>query len=264
MNKQGFMGKSLAALMVVLGCVFTFSATASDNDVPAIAAASSIQFALDDISKQFTKDTGKHVRISYGSSGNFVAQIKHGAPFELFLSADARYTEQVKNADLGEGDSVIYAVGKLVVAAPKNSQLTIDGNLKGLTQLLKSGKLSRFTIANPQHAPYGERAQEVLENLGLWQQIQPNLVFGENVSQAAQFALSGSTDGGLVAMSLASADRFKKVAQYIEIPQKLYTPLNQKMLLLKKSGATAHAFYQYLQTPTAHAIFKKYGFGVGK
>ncbi|QBF84863.1 molybdate ABC transporter substrate-binding protein [Shewanella maritima] len=236
---------------------------ASAKDVPAIAAASSIKFALDDIAKQFSQDTGKRVRISYGSSGNFVAQIKHGAPFELFLSADRRYTQQLEQAGFTQGDGDIYALGKLVLAAPKNSPLQLDEQLNGVKALLASGKLSRFTIANPEHAPYGERARQVLQQLSLWQDIQPQLIYGENVSQAAQFALSGSTQGGIVALSLASAPRFKARANYIEIPQQYYQPLAQKMVLTKKAGDTAKAFYSYLQSDAAQAIFEQYGFGKG-
>ena len=231
------------------------------EDVPAIAAASSIKFALDDVAKQFQQDTGARVRITYGSSGNFVAQIKHGAPFELFLSADERYTNQLSHAGQTQGSGAVYAVGKLALAAPKSSPLELDDQLNGVKQLLKNQQLKRFAIANPDHAPYGERAEEVLKNLDLWQTIQPQLIFGENVSQAAQFALSGSTQGGLVALSLASAERFKRRANYIVIPQSLYTPLKQRMVLTLKAGQTAEDFYNYIQTDKAQHIFAEYGFG---
>lgn len=231
------------------------------EDVPAIAAASSIKFALDDVAKQFQQDTGSRVRITYGSSGNFVAQIKHGAPFELFLSADERYTNQLTDAAQTQGKGAVYAVGKLALAAPKSSPLTLDEQLDGVKQLLKTQQLKRFAIANPDHAPYGERAEEVLKNLDLWQTIQPQLIFGENVSQAAQFALSGSTQGGLVALSLASAERFKSRANYVVIPQSLYTPLKQRMVLTLKAGQTAEDFYDYIQTDKAQHIFAEYGFG---
>ena len=230
-------------------------------DVPAIAAASSIKFALDDVAKQFLQDTGARVRITYGSSGNFVAQIKHGAPFELFLSADERYTNQLTDAGQTQGKGSVYAVGKLALAAPKTSPLMLDKQLNGVQQLLKTQQLKRFAIANPDHAPYGERAKEVLENLDLWQEIQSQLIFGENVSQAAQFALSGSTQGGLVALSLASAERFKRRANYVVIPQSLYTPLKQRMVLTLKAGKTANDFYHYIQTDRAQQIFAEYGFG---
>nr|WP_237524201.1 molybdate ABC transporter substrate-binding protein [Shewanella sp. KX20019] len=236
-------------------------AAVATEDVPAIAAASSIKFALDDVAEQFQQDTGRKVRITYGSSGNFVAQIKHGAPFELFLSADERYTNQLTSAGQTQGKGTVYAVGKLALAAPKTSPLALDENLDGLKQLIDAQKLKRFAIANPEHAPYGERAKEVLQHLGLWQTIQPQLIFGENVSQAAQFALSGSTQGGLIALSLASAERFKRRANYVVIPQSLYSPLKQRMVLTLKAKQTANEFYHYIQTDKAQHIFAEYGFG---
>ncbi|MGS0681109.1 molybdate ABC transporter substrate-binding protein [Shewanella sp. 125m-7] len=231
------------------------------QDIPVIAAASSIKFALDDIAKQFTQETGRKVRISYGSSGNFVAQIRHGAPFELFLSADERYITQLTQAKQTRDDGVVYAIGQLAIAAPKSSPLPLDANLEGVKQMLDAKQLKRFAIANPDHAPYGERAKEVLQNLDLWQAIQPNLVFGENVSQAAQFAVSGATQGGLVALSLAVAKPFKARANYVVIPQKYYTPLKQRMVLTLKAGETAKVFYSYLQSESAQAVFADYGFG---
>ncbi|ABZ74703.1 molybdenum ABC transporter, periplasmic molybdate-binding protein [Shewanella halifaxensis HAW-EB4] len=230
------------------------------QDVPAIAAASSIKFALDDIAKQFTQETGRKVRISYGSSGNFVAQIRHGAPFELFLSADERYIKQLTMAKQTLDDGVVYAVGQLAIAAPKSSPLTLDPDLEGLKQLMAANQLKRFAIANPDHAPYGERAEEVLKKLGLWQPIQPYLVFGENVSQAAQFAVSGATQGGIVALSLAVAKPFEARANYVVIPQKYYTPLDQRMVLTLKAGETAKLFYTYLQSEQAQGVFANYGF----
>jgi molybdate transport system substrate-binding protein len=252
---------SVVLLSVLMSLLLLSKAAVATEDVPAIAAASSIKFALDDVAKQFNQDTGGKVRITYGSSGNFVAQIKHGAPFEIFLSADERYTNQLASAGQTQGKGIVYAVGKLALAAPKTSPLVLDENLDGLKQLMDTQALKRFAIANPDHAPYGERAKEALQNLGLWQKIQPQLIFGENVSQAAQFALSGSTQGGLIALSLASAERFKSRANYVVIPQSLYSPLKQRMVLTLKAGQTANEFYHYIQTDKAQHIFAEYGFG---
>ncbi|PKG55151.1 molybdate ABC transporter substrate-binding protein [Shewanella sp. GutDb-MelDb] len=252
---------SVVLLSVLMPLLLLSKTAVATEDVPAIAAASSIKFALDDVAKQFNQDTGGKVRITYGSSGNFVAQIKHGAPFEIFLSADERYTNQLASAGQTQGKGIVYAVGKLALAAPKTSPLVLDENLDGLKQLIDTQALKRFAIANPDHAPYGERAKEALQNLGLWQKIQPQLIFGENVSQAAQFALSGSTQGGLIALSLASAERFKSRANYVVIPQSLYSPLKQRMVLTLKAGQTANEFYHYIQTDKAQHIFAEYGFG---
>ncbi len=252
--------KWLAAFFVSIASLV--STLVMSNDVPAIAAASNIKFALDEIAKQFTRDTGGKVRISYGSSGNFVAQIKHGAPFQLFLSADEKYIYQLNKSNTIQDEGVLYAIGRLAIAAPKYSPLELDADLEGVKSLLKSGDLQRFAIANPDHAPYGERAQEVLESMGLWDTIKPKLIFGENVSQAAQFAVSGSTQGGLIALSLAIAPQFKKMGHYVVIPEELHTPLNQRMVLTPKAGETAKSFYQYIQSDSAKKVFSDFGFGL--
>lgn len=256
--------KGLVALCVasLLLCSGIMSVQAASRDVPAIAAASNIKFALDEIARQFTQDTDKKVRISYGSSGNFVAQIKHGAPFQMFMSADEKYTHQLALSGETVDEGVLYAVGRLAIAAPKSSPLELDPELSGLKSLLKSGQMQRFAIANPDHAPYGERARELLQNMGLWASIEPQLIYGENVSQAAQFVVSGSTQGGIIALSLAIAPQFKKMGHYQALPAELHAPLYQRMVLTKKAGATAKAFYAYLQTETAREVFIEFGFGL--
>ncbi len=248
---------------LILGCLILLGAPmAWATEVPAIAAAANIKFALDKIAADFTQDTGKRVRISYGSSGNFVAQLRHGAPFELFLSADDKYIYQLHKLGVTDSDGEVYAIGRLALAAPKRSPLVIDAELAGLKQLLEQGKLKRFAIANPEHAPYGERAKEVLQRLGLWQPLQAHLIYGENVSQAAQFALSGSTDGGIVALSLAMAPQFRAASHYVALPSEWHSPMNQRMVLTPKAGETAKAFYAYLSQPKARAIFTEFGFGL--
>lgn len=249
---------------VVLGCTILLGLCVSSwaNEAPSIAAASNIKFALDEVAQQFTHDTGLKVRISYGSSGNFVAQIRHGAPFELFLSADEKYIYQLHKLGVTTSDGTLYAIGRLAVAAPTTSPLALDENLVGLNALMMQGNLKRFAIANPDHAPYGERAKELLQKLGLWTQIEPQLIYGENVSQAAQFALSGSTQGGIVALSLAMAPQFKAIAHYVALPSELHTPINQRMVLTDKAGDTAVCFYDYLQQEKARQIFTEFGFGL--
>ncbi|NRD71960.1 molybdate ABC transporter substrate-binding protein [Shewanella sp. VB17] len=232
------------------------------NDVPAIAAASNIKFALDELVQKFTQDTGFKVRVSYGSSGNFVAQIKHGAPFQLFLSADEKYIKQLVNLGVTVDDGVLYAVGRLAIVAPISSPLQLDPELVGVKALIDSGKLKHFAIANPEHAPYGERAQSLLTHLGLWELIAPQLIYGENVSQAAQFAISGSTQGGIIALSLAISPQFQQVGHYQALPELLHDPIYQRMVLTNKAGPTAKAFYDYLQTDIARQVFSDFGFGL--
>lgn len=231
-------------------------------EAPAIAAAANIKFALDDIASQFEQQTGLSVRISYGSSGNFVTQIQHGAPFEMMLSADEFYIEQLHKAGYTQDAGVIYAIGRLALAAPKKSELILDPDLVGLGQFITDGKLTRFAIANPDHAPYGERAREILKAKGLWDAVQPKLILGENASQAAQFTISGSTQGGIVPLSLALAPQFIKMANYVVIPDDLYQPLTQRMALMPNASETTERFYQYMQSPPAQKILSEFGFNL--
>lgn len=248
-------------LSAIFAVVFLASFTAQAAKPPAIAAASNVKFALDEIVDNFTAETGLVLRVSYGSSGNFVAQIQHGAPFEMLLSADEFYVQQLHKAGKTDSDGEIYAIGKLALVAPNNSSLALDGQLTGLSQAVEQGEIKRFVIANPAHAPYGERAQRLLSEKGLWNGLQTKIIMGENVSQAAQFALSGSAQGGIVALSLASAPQFTKMGRYVEIPQSLYQPINQRMVMTPKAGETTQAFYRYMQSSAAHKVLENYGFG---
>ena len=251
----------IAILLMFTGCLmqphFAFS---SSN--PPIAVAANVKFAMDDIAAQFTQDTGMSVRLSYGSSGNFVSQIQHGAPFELLLSADEFYPNQLVKAGFTQDEGQVYAMGRLAIAAAKNSPLALDSQLFGVKALIESGKLKRFAIANPAHAPYGERAQQVLDKQGLWQAVEPYIILGENASQAAQFAVSGSTEGGIVPLSLVLTPNFERMGRYAAIDDTLYQPIKQRMVLMKQASNTAVAFYHYIQTPVAQAILIKFGFHV--
>ncbi|MEC4726243.1 molybdate ABC transporter substrate-binding protein [Shewanella sp. D64] len=249
-------------LSILLPLLVLSKGVLAGQDVPVIAAASNIKFALDELAKQFTQDTGSKVRLSYGSSGNFVAQIQHGAPFQIFMSADEKYIEQLAKSGVTVDDGVLYAVGRLAIVAPNNSSLKLDPELTGLKALIDSGELKRFAIANPDHAPYGERARGLLKQFGLWESITPKLIYGENVAQAAQFAVSGSTQGGIIALSLAIAPQFQKMGHYQALPESLHAPIYQRMVLTNKAGPTARAFYQFLQTDSARQVFSEFGFGL--
>jgi len=125
---------------------------------------------------------------------------------------------------------------------------------------LADGRLRKLAIANPEHAPYGRAAMQALRSAGLWDAVQPALVLGENVSQAAQFAASGSAQAGIFAYSLALAPAFADAGSYTLLPERLHEPLRQRMVLTRKAGAAARAFHAHLQQPAARAVFKRYGF----
>ena len=229
-------------------------------DEPVIAAAADLKFALEEIAQAFSSDTSRSVKLVFGSSGTFATQIRHGAPFQMYLSADEDYVLKLHADGLVGDEGTLYGVGRIVLIVPSRSGAAVDGELKGLAVELQAGRIKRFAIANPEHAPYGRRAVEALRHAGLWDAIQAKLVLGENVSQAGQFAIGGSAEGGIIALSLALAPQLASLGRYAVIPAEWHAPLRQRMVLLKNAGASAQAFYRYLQEPRARAVMRRYGF----
>jgi molybdate transport system substrate-binding protein len=227
---------------------------------PVIAAASDLQFALEEVAQAFTKETGEKLRLSFGSSGNFARQIKQGAPFQMFLSADEGYVFDLVKDGFARDQGELYALGRIAIIVPHGSSLKPDGSLDDLKSALADGRVSKFAIANPEHAPYGKRAEEALRHRGLWDSVKNKLVLGENISQAAQFATSGSTQGGIIAYSLALSPKVSALGSYALIPNEWHEPLRQRMVLTKTAGPAAERFYAFVQTPPARKIFMKYGF----
>jgi molybdate transport system substrate-binding protein len=230
------------------------------QDVPVVAAAADLQFALTEVAEAFAKQTGRKVKLTFGSSGNLARQIQQGAPFQLFLSADEQFVFDLAAKGLTLDDGALYAIGRIVILAPHGSPLVADGDLAGLRAALANGTIKRFAIANPEHAPYGQRAEEALRRAGLWDALKDRLVLGENVSQAAQFATSGGAQGGIIAYSLALAPEVAKLGSFALIPQEWHEPLRQRMTLTKGAGETAQTFYGFMQEPSARGIMRRYGF----
>ncbi len=234
----------------------------AQDDAPVVAAASDLQFAVTEIAAAFTAETGMQVRPSFGSTGNFSRQIREGAPFEIFMAADEAFIADLHAEGLTRDAGDLYALGRIVIMAPHGSVLTADETLDGLAQMLEAGQITRFAIANPDHAPYGMRAREALIKRGLWEDLQSVIVLGENVSQAAQFALSGNAEGGIIAYALALAPEVAAKGTSALIPADWHEPLRQRMALLKGAGPVAEAFYAYMKEPAARAIMERYGFFV--
>ena len=252
-------------MLVPMALVATggFSTTIAAQNIPVIAAAADLQFALKEIAAQFKADTGREVRLSFGASGKLAWQLQNGASFEMFMSADEGFVQKLADAGLtlNGGSGTMYAEGRIVLFAPKGSALKVDSKLNGLRAALADGRIQRFAIANPEQAPYGRAAQQALESGGLWDTIRPKLVLAENVSQAAQLATSGSAQGGVFAYSLALEPSISGLGSYALLPSDWHGPLlYQRMVLMKNAGETAQAFYRYMQTPPARTVFGKYGF----
>ena len=250
----------LALFVICLAGLAGAATSASAQNAPIVAAASDLKFALEEIAAKFHTDTKKELRLNFGSSGNFTTQLQQGAPFELFLSADEGFVFQLADAGKTLDRGALYAEGRIVLFAPKGSALKPDASFSDLRAALADGRIQRFAIANPEHAPYGRAAEQALKGQGLWDAIKPRLVLGENVSQAAQFATSGSAQGGIFAFSLAIAPVVGGLGSYVLIPAEWHAPLRQRMVLMKGAGETAKAFYAYLQAPAARLVLRSYGF----
>lgn len=247
----------MLALLVLLP-----SALAHADGTPRVAAAADLQFALPEIAAAFAKTGGAHPRLSFGSSGNFARQIAEGAPFELFLSADERYVTLLREQGRAADEGALYGVGRIVVFVPRGSPVKADAQLRDLGAALADGRLKRLAIANPEHAPYGRAAREALQAAGLWERAQPRLVLGENASQAAQFATTGSAEAGIIPYSLVRAPGMAARGEFALLPETMHRPLRQRMVLMKGAPPEARKFYRFLQGPEARAILERYGFAL--
>jgi molybdate transport system substrate-binding protein len=228
--------------------------------IPVVAAASDLQYALSEVAAAFERASGRSVKLTFGSSGNFVRQIAQGAPFELFFSADEAYVVQLKQRGLALDEGALYAVGRLALFVPNGSPVRADAELRDVAAALGDGRLKKIAIANPEHAPYGRAARAVLMHRELWHKAQGHLIMGENISQAAQFAASGSAEAGLLAYSLVISPRMVQAGTYALLPAAWHDPLRQRMVLLNGAGDTAREFYAFAQSPPARTLFEKYGF----
>jgi molybdate transport system substrate-binding protein len=226
-----------------------------------VAAASDLQSALPAIASRFEQDTGQSVQLTFGSSGNFFTQIRNGAPFDLFLSADIAYPRQLEAAGTAErGTLYQYATGRIVLWTRKDSGIDVGRGLAALTD----ARVRRIAIANPEHAPYGRAAVAALRHQGLYEKVQAKLVLGENISQAAQFAETGSADAGVIALSLAQSPALRRAGAYFEIPDGWHPPIEQAAIVLAGSHrkTLARQFIEYLKKPGSTATLQSYGFAV--
>lgn len=224
-----------------------------------VAAAADLKFAMDDLAARFEQQAGTKVNVTYGSSGNFFSQLQNGAPFDLFFSADSGYPQKLQAAGLSEpGTLYEYALGKIVLWAPQDSPLDVANG--GWKTLLDS-RVRKIAIANPAHAPYGRAAVAALKSAGIYEQVQSKLVFGENISQTAQFVQSGSAQLGIVALSLAVSPAMRAGRRW-EIPANLYPPLVQGAVVLKSSRAKTEArkFLEFVRSAEGREILEKFGF----
>jgi molybdate transport system substrate-binding protein len=228
-----------------------------------VAAAADLQYALADLAGQYEKHSPAKLAITYGSSGNFYAQIQNGAPFDLYFSADMTYPQKLVEAGLAEKDSLYaYAQGRIVLWVARDFPL--DPALLEW-KILEEPRVQKIAIANPEHAPYGAAAVAALKRASMYNKVQAKFVYGENISQTAQFVQSGGAQVGIVALSLAISPAMRDGKRW-EIPQELYPPLNQAVVMLKsaRNQSASRAFLEFLKSDTARATLKRYGFTAAK
>jgi molybdate transport system substrate-binding protein len=267
--------KTLSVTLAALACAVPFLtgfsiANAADpppapqaNQKPCgtvtVAAASDLSYAMNEIAANFEEATGCGVRVSTGSSGNFLSQIENGAPFDVFFSADIEYPRKLEAEGLAApGSTYLYAVGKIVLWVRNDSRLDIS---KGFAAL-RDPSIQKVAIANPLHAPYGRAAEEALRGAGIYDAMKDRLVLGENISQAAQFVESGNAEAGILALSLVLSPGLKEKGRYARVPENLYAPIQQGVVLVRASrnAQGAQAFLDYIKSSATVALLERYGF----
>jgi molybdate transport system substrate-binding protein len=226
-----------------------------------VAAAADLQYAMQDVAARFQKETGKTVKLIYGSSGNFFQQIQNGAPFDMFFSANLDYPKKLEAAGLTEpGTYYQYAKGKIVIWVPNDSKLDLSSGL----QTLLAPSTKKIAIANPQHAPYGQAAVAAMQKENVYEKVKDKFVLGENISQTASFVVSGSADVGIVALSLALSPNMKDRGRYAEVPAGDYPPIEQACAILSssKNKESARQFLSFFKAPAIADLLRRYGFEV--
>ena len=251
----------MRTILILLLLTTVLCSAAHTQDIT-VAAASDLNYALKDLASRFEKKTGDQITLSFGSSGNLYSQIQGGAPYDLFFSADIAYPQKLAAAGLVESSSLrTYAIGHLVLWVPNSS--SFDPQKLKMDFLLQRA-VQRIAIANPAHAPYGRAAMAALEHFALKDKVAGKLVFGENISQAAQFVQSGNAQAGLIALSLAVSPAMKGSGRYWELPADSYPELQQGVAVLSasKHKPAAKAFLDYVLSAEGETVLEQYGFRV--
>lgn len=257
--------KSVRTVIAVLtyGCIALSALTSSDaraaDQAPLIAVAANMTRTIEEIAGAFRDHTGTRVRISFGSSGNLTRQILQGAPFELFLSADEAFPRRLSAADRTIDDGAIYAIGQLALYLSPATGIAADQPLDAQLSMLAT-QTGPVAIANPDTAPYGFAAREVLVQRGLWEAISPRLVIAENLAQAVQFVASKSAAAGFISASYAPMAVASAGGHFQILPPAWHSPLRQRMVLLKGASPATRAFYDFVLSARGRAVIARYGY----
>lgn len=242
--------------LLFTACAVLLAASAHAEKIT-VAAAADLKFAMDEIVAVYKKaNPSDEVDVVYGSSGKFHTQIQQGAPYDLFFSADIGFPRELAAAGLAASEVKPYAFGRIVLwsAGMDATKMTLAS--------LADPKITRVAIANPKHAPYGKRAEEALKAAGVWDKVEPKLVYGENIAQTAQYVQTGNAQVGVIALSLAVNSELASKGGYWMIPDNLHQPLEQGYIVTKRAEANSLAkrFADYMASKPARAVMTKYGF----
>jgi len=250
------MRRRLIIIVLVVAAICAHTGPASELS---IAAASDLVFCLEELNRAFNKAHPEIVlKLMTGASGNLFAQISHGAPFDIFLSADMRYPRELIKSGFAQPESLtLYAIGHLVVWTASDAVDISSG-----IQSLAVPAIRKVAIANPEHAPYGRAAKAALAYFGVWEAVQEKLIFGENIAQTAQFVETGNVDAGIVALSIVRAPALSSKGRWIEVPAHAYPTLEQGAVVTRTgaSNPASRLYLEFLRTAEARTIFDRFGF----
>lgn len=250
---------NILRLMILLVALLPYT-IANAAESLTVAVAANVKYAFEDLAAEFTKQSGVEVKTVVSSSGKLTAQIKSGAPYDVFLSADMDYPEALFKDGQAVSAPKVYAYGALVLWTTGNSDLS-----KGVAGLADNS-IRKVAIANPRLAPYGRETLKSLDYYKVKVQVEPKLVYGESISQVNQYIDTGSVDVGFTAKSVVLSPELLGKGKWVEVPAESYEPIAQGVVMLRRgqaeNGDATRKFYGFLFTPAAREIFKKYGYAL--
>jgi len=242
-------------LFVIAGCNGKpASNQQSDATEINVAAASNLSNAFDELGRQFTARTGIRVVYSFGATADLAKQIEQGAPFDIFAAADTEHVDGLNRQGLiVQGTAMLYARGRLVLWTPQGSPLSLNR-----IEEIRRAEVEHIAIAKPDVAPYGRAAVEALRALGLWKDVEAKVIYGQNVTQAKQYAATGNADAAFIPRSLVGEGE----GHIIEVDERLHQPINQSLAVIKSSGKqeAARQFEQYILSPEGQSLLERYGY----
>lgn len=256
---SGSRANALPKLLVLLFVLLLLPLMAAHSGGHRIAAASSLQFALNELLAAFDAERQRLQKPVYGASGNLYRQIRQGAPYRIFLSADPTLATRLREAGLVSTQPLTFGYGRLALFAASQSTIPLDERGEGLRAAVAAETVFRFAIANPRHAPYGKAALQALDQLKLTALLQSRLVYGEKVSQAAMMVHSGAAELGIISLSLALSPVLSEAGDYVVLPEQLHTPIPLQAVVIGEPDATTTAFVEFLQSRIAHEVLARYG-----